>query len=206
MTAVVERPVRSGVGTPTTHRIGAISGVAYAVLVLVGNGLYTGGSTQLGFAVEMVGYAALASFIAYVATTFRAGAAWPTMLAVVGGTTALAVKLGGWTAARAAEQTEVAETAAALVAIDEAAWMMTWLPLGIFVVGLAAAALVTRRLHPALAWTGIVIGSGCALAVTIPADEPFPVPYLLALLWIIIASIVLVRAEGRGEQGWSVDV
>jgi hypothetical protein len=206
MTAVVERPVTSGVGTPTTHRIGAISGVVYAVLVLAGNGLYTGGSTQLGFVVEMVGYAALASFVAYVATTFRAGAAWPAMVALVGGTASLAVKLGGWAAARAAEQTEVTETAAALIAIDEAAWTIAWLPLGLFVVGLAAAALVTRRFHPAIAWTGIVIGSGCALAVAIPGDEPFAVPFLLSLLWIIIASIVLLRAEVRGEQGWSVEV
>jgi hypothetical protein len=187
---------------------GAASGAAYVVLVVVGNGLYTDwGSASLGYGLEMLGYAALACFIAYVASALRTRGSWASALAVVGGASALAVHFSGWAAVLASEHASVAaETAAALIQIDESAFVVSWLPHGLFVIGLAAAAMILGRLPRWLAWTGMVFGAAEIVTVAIAADEPFAVPYLLALLWIVVASVLLARGARRRDTAWSVEV
>jgi hypothetical protein len=190
------------------HVLGAASGAAYVVLVVVGNGLYTGGANEsVAFGVEMLGYVALASFTAYVAAALRGSRPWAATLALFGGATMLAVKLSGWASVLAAKQSEVAaDTAAALIQVDEMAFVLGWLPHGLFVIGLAAAGVIAGRLPRWLGWVGGVIGLTEILAVIAAAQEPVVIPYLLSLLWIIAASLLLAFRGRRQETPWAVEV
>lgn len=193
----------------TQRALPAAAGAAFAVLVLVGNGIYTGGGGQtLGFTVEMLGYVALAGFIAWAVATLRGAVEWAAMLALFGGATMIAIKLGGWAAVHAANQAATApEVAAGLVALDESAWVLAWLPYGLFIAGLSVAALRARRLPRPVAWLGVVLGLSCMAAVPISTSEPFPLPWMISLVWLIVASIILVLRGGpRGDKTWSVEV
>lgn len=49
------------------------TGAVFAVLVVVGNAIYTeGGPEPLGYSIELLGYVMLAVFVAWIATTLHA--------------------------------------------------------------------------------------------------------------------------------------
>jgi hypothetical protein len=52
----------------------------------------------------------------------------------------------------------------------------------------------------------VVIGIATMAAITLSLSEPFVVPYLLSLLWLLTASVLLVRRELRGDRAWQVEV
>lgn len=119
----------------------------------------------------------------------------------------LAVKLAGWAAVLASKQATLApEVAAGLVEIDERAFVLAWLPFGLLVVGLSLAALHASRLPRPVALLGVVLGIGCMLAVPLSSTDPFVLPWLISLLWLIVASTLIARSRGRGDQAWSVGV
>lgn len=201
MSSSVERPSgrqASGKGRLATAALPA-SGVAFVVLMLVGNTLAEeGGNPVLGVSLELLGLAALACFVAYIAT-LGAHRVWARNLALVAGITTLAVKLASAAPYLAVERGVLGqEVAAGLIAINDAAFVVSWFPHGLLVIGLAIAALQAARLPRAVSWLGVVIGVGCMAAVAIPTAEPFVIPFLLSLLWIIAASILLARDELRG--------
>jgi hypothetical protein len=188
--------------------MGAAGGAAFVILILVGNGVAEdGGNKALGVPVELLGYVALACFIAYVATTLRSSLTWSPVLAAVAGITTIAVKVGSGAEYLAAEYAGVGEEiAASLTATNDAAFVINWLPHGLFVVAVALAAMHAGRLHAAVGWTGVVIGAATMAAITLSTSEPFVVPFLLSLLWLLTASVLLVRSELRGDRAWQVEV
>lgn len=200
-TAPVRTPAHDG-------RVLPAAGGAFAVLAVVGNGIYTDGAYPLvGYGLELLGYTALALFAAWAATSLRASREWAATLLAVGAMGMIAVKLGGWAAVWASQQTGTpTETAAALVAFDDSAWVVGWLPYGLFVVGLSLAALGDGRLPRPVAWTGVAIGIGCLVAVPVSTSEPFVLPWLISLVWLITASTLLARGQRRNERPWSVEV
>jgi hypothetical protein len=188
--------------------VGAASGAAFVVLILVGNGIAEdGGNPALGVPLELLGFAALSCFVAYVATRLRAVSGWAPALALVAGVTTLAVKLGSAAPYLAAEYGEVGpDVAAGLVAASDAAFVVNWLPHGLFVVALAIVAMQGRHLSQAIGWAGVVVGLATIAAVPVSTGEPFVIPFLLSLLWLLVASVTLVRHELRGDGVWSVEV
>ena len=208
MTTMTGPTTTSDRSSRTDRSFPAATGGAFAVLVVVGNGIYTeGGGATLGYAVELLGYVALAVFVSWIALSFDAVHRGATMLAVVGGATMLAVKLGGWTAARASlEESLAAEVSAGLAQVDEVAFVLGWLPYGLLMIGLSLAAGRAGRLPRPMVWVGIAAGLGCVLAVPVSTSEPFVLPWLFSLLWLIAASILLARGRRRGDREWSVEV
>jgi hypothetical protein len=200
-TAPVRTPAHDGRMLPA-------AGGAFAVLAVVGNGIYTeGGLPLVGYGLELLGYGALALFAAWVATSLRATREWAALLAGVGAMGMIAVKLGGWAAVWASHQAGTGtETAAALVAIDESAWVVGWLPYGLFVIGLSLAALGDGRLPRPVAWVGLGTGIACLAAVPFSTSEPFVLPWLISLVWLVTASTLLARGQRRNERPWSVEV
>lgn len=204
----------TGAVSRTDRGVLAATGAAFAVLVVVGNGIYTeGGSETVGYVVELLGYVALAVFLAWLATTFDAGRVAST-LAVIGGSAMLAMKLTGWAAVTASQQAALApDVAAGLIQVDELVFVLAWLPYGLFVVGLALAARQAGRLPRWMAWVGVALGVGSIAAVPVSSTEPFVLPWLLSLLWLVAASTLFVRGQrrlardqGHGDQPWSVEV
>lgn len=217
MTTLTPAPPRTDTGTePRVDRgLLAATGTAFAILVVVGNGIHTeGGNQTVGYTLELLGYVALAIFLAWTTRAFSSAGRVAATLALIGGTAMLAVKLTGWAAVMASQQTALTpDVAAGLVQVDEQAFVLAWLPWGLFVTGLALAAREAGRLPGWLAWAGVAIGIGCLAAVPVSSAEPFVLPWLISLLWLIATSTLFARGQRRlaqdqrrGEQPWSVEV
>jgi hypothetical protein len=194
--------------TRTARAVGAGGGAAFVVLILAGNGIAEdGGNPALGVPIELLGYTALACFVAYIATWLRSAHAWTPMLALVAGVASLAVKVGSGAEYLAAHYADVGDEAAAvLIATNDAAFVINWFPHGLFVAALALTAMHAGRVGPITGWAGVVIGAATMAAIPLSTGEPFVVPFLLSLLWLLIASALLVRGELRSDGTWQVEV
>lgn len=200
-------------------RFGAGAGLLWVVLALTGNGL-TGsdaaaqdtaagdlahlrqldeGAAAAGIGLEVLGFAMLALFVARLHGVLRDAEgrrAWLPTVVALAGATVVAVKLGSGAAlyAGAALADELTPDAARLlIGLNDAAFMLTFLPFGLLLVTAGLSALRSRALPRWLAWAalppGLVAIAGSAL---VGADGgPGVLGFLLGLLWIAATSVVL---------------
>jgi hypothetical protein len=153
-------------------------------------------SAQVGVSFELLGFTLLILFIGYVSTRVRA-AGWLAAAALAGGVIGVAIKLGSAAPMFAAYllRDEISPpTARVLVDMNGGAFVMTWLPMGLFVACAAAGGVVTNLWGRPLGWFGVLAGSAtvAAAAVTgVHVLSAFFVPYLLCMLWILIISLRL---------------
>ncbi len=202
-------------------RCGALTGAAYVVLVTVGNTMSTdvgpgphpdhpagqqdidylhrlAGSTfgQVGVTFELLSFAALMLFVGYLCTRVRAGG-WLATAALAGGVVSIAVKLGSAAPMFAAYvlRDEISpETARVLSNMNGAAFVVDWLPTGLFVACAAGAALATHTLGRILGWGGVVAGTGAVIVTAVTGVHVLDanaLPFLVCLLWILVASVRL---------------
>jgi hypothetical protein len=204
----VRADVSERTGAAGGGRLLAAGGAAFAVLAVVGNLVYTdGGRPAVGFGIELVGYVALAVFVAWAAGGMAGAPRWAPALTLFGGAAMLSIKLGGWASLWASKQVASAEVAAALVQVDEAAWTLSWMPYGLLLAALSYAALRSAMLPAPVAWVGVAVGASCIAAVPFSTGEPFVFPWLLSLVWLIVASSILALRRGpRQSETWSVEV
>ncbi len=220
--------------TDTTRSpIAAASGVAAAVLMLAGNGVFAGagedptgeqviaafsaaeaGTRTLGIGLELAGLVAFAFFVSYLHRILRAGGgagSWRATVALIGGVLFLAVKVasGAPLVALAGKGADLGpDLALALATLNDGAFVMGWLALGVFLLGAAAAALPERALPRAVSVGGVVIGVAAIGATATLGAGPGVLTFLLSLLWIVVTSVVLTRRALRGparEPSWSVE-
>jgi hypothetical protein len=209
-------------------RCAALTGAAYVVLVTVGNTMSTNngpaqqsdtpagqqdlaglhwlaGSTsaQAGVTLELLGFAAWMLFVGYLCTRVRAGG-WLATAALAGGVVSVAVKLGSAAPMFAAYvlRDEISpETARVLGNMNGVAFVVDWLPTGLFVACAAGAALATHTLGRVLGWGGVVVGtvSVVFMAVTgVHVSDANALPFLVCLLWILLVSVRLaIRRTAR---------
>jgi hypothetical protein len=202
-------------------RCGALTGAAYVVLVMAGNTLSTynspgpdpahpsgvqdiaslhwlAGSTsgQAGVTLELLSFAALALFAGYLCTRVRAGG-WLAAAALAGGVISIAVKLASaapMLAAYALRDGISPETARVLSDMNATAFVVDWLPTGVFVASAAAAALATRTLGRTLGWGGVVAGTAAVIVTAVTGVHVLAanaLPFLACLLWILAVSVRL---------------
>ena len=187
----------------------ALTGAGFVVCALAGNGL--AGSldltkterpvaAQLGLGMEVAGLGLLVLFIAWVCSVAGRGLAGTT--AATAGAVMVAVKLGSGTALLAAWHDEDLGRASvdALVAVNDAAFVLAWLPFGLLVAATAVTLSQARRVGRSLRTTGLVLGGLTAALGVVGAVAPgaaVPVPFLLSLVWLLAASI---RAAGAGPR------
>lgn len=217
----------------TRSPMAAASGTAAVVLMLTGNGVFSGagedptgeqvieaysaaeaGMRTLGLGLELAGFVAFAFFVAYLHRSLRTSDAdgWRATVALIGGVLFLAVKVasGSAIAALVSNGQELGpDLALALVALNDGAFVMGWLGLGVFLLGAGAAALQARALPRALAIAGVVIGVAAVGATATLGAGPGVLTFLLSLLWIVVTSVVLTRRALREpalEAAWSVEV
>jgi hypothetical protein len=202
-------------------RCGALSGAVYVLLVVVGNNMSTdnspgphpahptgqqdiaslhwlAGSTsgQVGVTLELLSFAAFVLFVGYLC--WRVGAAgWLAAAALAGGIASIAVKLASaapMLAAFTLRDDLSPETARVLSDMNGVAFVVDWLPTGLFVAGAAGAALSTRTVGRILGWGGVVVGGVTVVATAITGVHVLaanPLPFLFCLLWILLVSVRL---------------
>ncbi len=189
----------SGTDRPAWQdRVGALSGAAYVVLILVGNQLAEGSGSsthqsgaqvlahlgeqadsataQIGMTMEILGFVGFAFFLPWLYTTSRnAGATWPAALALVGGTTTLAVKIGSGATAITlmTDRTLIdPQTAMVLNDLNGAAFVVTFITFGIFLVGAGLALLESRLTGRFAAWSAVVLGAAGVLLTLVTQADP----------------------------------
>lgn len=218
--------------TGWSTRLTAASGPAFVVLLFLGNSLAeagtstaarpspaqtvadlevmaTGAVNRLGLLSELAGLVCLALFLAYLADLLRrrSGAGVAGAVALVGGLTTLAVKLSSGSAllAALAERDRLGATElAALVAANGAAFVLTWIPFGLFVAGAALALRRCGMLGRPLTVAGVAAGAASVVTGLVGAQDPVvaaPVGFLLSALWLLSAGLVHVaRTAGASRD------
>jgi hypothetical protein len=206
------------------RRLGAASGLAYLVVSAVGNGMATSGqpgvlasgeeilvwykantgpAITVGMGLEWLGFAAFVFFLAYLYGVLRDAegqGGWLATAALGGGLLTVAVKLasyGSMWALMTRRDVLSAEAARTLNDLSSGAFFASWFTHGIFLLAVSAVALRTGALPRILGWSGLVLGVGCVVAIMAPTAGPAVVPYLLAGLWLVAVSVVLLRRVGR---------
>jgi hypothetical protein len=199
-------------------RLALGSGAGFVACILVGNAL-TGsasaeGSTveslaaqatsvpaRAGLALELVGFCLLLVFVAALGHLGRGRVGG--QVAVVGGIVLAAVKLAsGGALLGALHEREALEesTAAGLVASNDAAFVLSWLPFGLLVLGTAVTMLAIGRIGRVAAGLGVVLGAltvALGVAGSVEPDLAVPIPFLLGLLWVAVTSVRLAVQRAR---------
>lgn len=197
----------------------ALGAPAFVLLSLAGNsltGVATGDSTlellaaqadsvsfSAGLALELLGLVALLGVVVWAGTRLRGGAApFPALTAVLAGAWFVSVKLASGSAVLGAvrEHATLDEAAAtAAVAGNDAAFVLAWVPFGLFVAALAALAGSEQELGRAISTAGIVVGSLTATLGVVGAavaDLAMPIPFLLCLAWLLVAGSRMALRRG----------
>lgn len=217
--------MRQSETTSTTgaDRTAAVAGVAFLVLLLLGNSLAMSGIgdvsdptdaqlqaallqqaegavNQLGLALELLAFVALAVLVGRVAAQLRQTAGWGVVVAVAGATL-LGVKLASAApllVAMDAAHSMDAGLARALVEMNDAAFVVSWLPFAVLVGAAAWGARQASLTGSVLFGTGMLLAGLGLLAALLgvrDTDSAVPVPFLLSLLWTTALAVQLGRSR-----------
>ena len=185
---------------PLADRIGAGCGAAYVLLILVGNQMSSGSSTdphpsgakdladlsttptvvesRSASSLELIGFLAFVLFLGWFVHALRqrgGPAPWLAGAAGAFGVITLAVKLAS-AMPMLAGQLDHAELspslARVLVDMNGAAFVVTFLPYGMFVATAGAAFLATGFLGRVAGWSGVVIGGLTVLVTFVTQADP----------------------------------
>ena len=183
-------------------RLGAVCGILYVVLIMVGNSLYESGNETMGLPVELIGMLLFIPFLGYLYSLLRRAEGedgWLSATAFGAGLVEFTVKLVSVIPAFVASQGGLSpQLDRTLESMGNFAYIITMLPIGMM---MAAVAMVALKTHVLPLWLGLLA------AITAPAclvngmffDADFGPAFLLFLLWVVLASVVLML---RGR--WSV--
>ncbi len=181
-------------------RLGAASGMLFIALILSGDSALV--SDDMGLVMEMFGLIFFVPFLGYLFSVLRraeGGEGWLSATAFGAGLIAFAVKLASaapYIAAQGGEGGTPIE--GTLIAMNNASFMITLLPLGVMVAAVSAIVLKTRVLPVWLGWAGAV--TAAALLVNSAfVDAEFGPAFLLFLLWTVLTSAIMTRRAGAAS-------
>jgi hypothetical protein len=209
-------------------RIGAAGGAAYVALIMVGNAIAASGQSntptgsqvleyanetatstvrQIGMAMEILGFVALAFFLSWIVPALRnAGgkAPWLANVVLVGGLGTLAVKIATIApeaAVDAGRKSMDPDLAKVIYDIAGAGFVISFLPFAILMLGLGTSVLATGYLGRFAGWSAIVLGVlGLGVVATAHSLDANPMPFLIGLLWILVVSVRLAWKGSRHDR------
>lgn len=163
-------------------------------------------SAQLGIVLELLGFVLMIVFISYLSTLFR-DAGWLATAALAGGLLEVGIKLASGAPVFAAYvlRGEIGPgTARMLIDMNGAAFVISWLPLGLFVACAAGAGMRVGELGRVLGWGGVVVGVVTVVvtaATGVHVLSAIFVPMLLCILWTLVVSLRLAfQRSGANSQ------
>jgi uncharacterized protein DUF4386 len=203
-------------------RLGASSGIAYVGLIVVAGqagpaagipgpnasphtiGTYITNhppstAQWAGVYLEVLALLAFVVFVSYLWHVLRDAerdGGWLAGVALSGGLLGVAIKLASLPAALAAlyraNDGISTPVATALIDMNNIAFALTWATTALMLSATAGVALRTGVLPRWLGWSAIAIAIGLLASLPFAASTE-PPTFLLALIWIIAASVVLIR-------------
>lgn len=189
----------------TTSRLGAASGIAYVLGILSLNSVESDSNVALG--AEVMALLLFLPFLAYLCGQLRAADTtdgWIAATALVAGVVAITVKLAGVLPEILVEQGELnSAVAAAFTRFGEVSFMVSMMPLGMFLAAVAALVMRSRVLPTWLGWSAAMVAP-LLVANSFDLRAEFGPAFILFLLWTLITAIVLLRrAVGDGTRAIS---
>jgi len=174
-------------------RLGAASGMLFVALLMGGE------SVPLGDVVpwELFGLIVFVPFLGYLFAVLRraeGGDGWLSATTFGAGLVALAVKLASFAPFIAARGAGT-QIEGALIAMNDASFMLTLAPLGVMVAAASALIIRTGALPVWLGWAGAFTG-GALLVNSAFLDAEFGPAFLLFMLWTVLTSAILTRRAG----------
>lgn len=177
----------------TTSRLGAATGIAYVLGVLSLNSVETASNVVLG--AEVLALLLFVPFLAYLCSQLRDTdtSDWLVATALSAGIVAIAVKLAGVLPAILVEQGELTPAIAeALTRFGDVSFMVSMMPLGVFLAAVAAVILRSRVLPAWLGWSAAAIAP-LLVANAFDLGSEFGPAFILFLLWTLISAVILLR-------------
>jgi hypothetical protein len=211
---------------PRNHTI-AVSGLAAGLGPLVGNGIYSGadsddgeailkefqdglpGAGYISFPLELLGFAALAVFVACLVVRLYAVAPVAAVTTGVAGATMLAVKVGSaapWMYVIANADDLDPATAEVLMGLNDMAFVVSGFLLSVAFTA-AGIGLLKTDTSRVLAWWPTAMGAlGVVAGIvgTVNPDAYLPVPFLLLLVWMIAVGIAAAMRSGPNGSNTSL--
>lgn len=202
-------------------RAGALCGAAYIVMINVGNTLQTGGSSNshpsgaadlagftgspsvvqsIGFGLEFAGMLSFLAFLGWFVGFLRSRggpAPWLGSVAGLAGGVTIAVKLASVMPMGAGELDHRVLTPAlarVLADMNGAAFVITFLTYGVFMLAAGLAILTSRALGRFAGWAAVVIGAAgivLTLATGVDPVSTNALPFILGMLWVLVIGIRL---------------
>ena len=175
-------------------RLGAVCGILYVVLILLGNSMYESGNETMGLPVELIGMLFFIPFLGYLYSLLRRAEGedgWLSATAFGAGLVEFTIKLVSVIPAFAARTDGLSpQVHQALENMGNFAYIITMLPIGVMMAAVAAVALKTRVLP---LWLGLLaaLAAPACLVNGMFFNADFGPAFLLFLLWIVFASAVL---------------
>ncbi len=182
-------------------RLGAASGMLFVALILSGDSVLV--SDGVGFVMELFGLIFFVPFLGYLFSVLRraeGGEGWLSATAFGAGLIAFALKLASAPPVIVARGGEAgSQIEGALIAMNNASFILTLLPLGVMVAAASAIVLKTKVLPIWLGWAGAV--TAVALLVNSAfINAEFGLAFLFFLLWTVLTSAILTRRAGAARS------
>lgn len=179
-------------------RLGAASGMLFVALLLGGESLPLADVVPW----ELFGLILFVPFLGYLFAVLRqaeGGDGWLSATALGAGLVALAVKLASFAPFIAAREAGAGtQIEGALIAMNNASFILTLAPLGVMVAAASALIIRTGALPVWLGWAGAV--TACALLVNSAfLNAEFGPAFILFLLWTVLTSAIMTRRAGAAR-------
>jgi hypothetical protein len=165
---------------------------------------------RVGFAAELLGMLAFFFFLGWFVGFLRGrgggAAAWLGTAAGIAGVVTSAVKFASAMPMLAArlDQAELSATEARLLTdMNGAAFVVTFLTFGTFLLASGLAIVTGGALGRIAGWSAVAIGGSCIGMTALTGIDPLttnPVPFLLGLLWLLVIGIRLAVRPGRSAS------
>ena len=181
-------------------RLGAVCGILYVVLFLVGNSLYESGNETTGLAMELAGMILFVPFLGYLFSVLRAAEGedgWLSATAFRAGLMGITIKFASIAPVLAVNNMEEGTSLyCSLELMNGASFNLSMFPYAVLAVAVFTVTLRTRVLPAWIGWMGAVTAPALlANAMFFLAENIMA--FLLFMLWVILLSAVLIWRAGR---------
>jgi hypothetical protein len=180
-------------------RLGAVCGILYVVLILVGNSLYESGNETTGLAMELAGMILFVPFLGYLFSVLRGAEGedgWLSATAFGAGLMGITIKFASIAPVLAVNNLEEGTSLyRSLELMNGASFNLSMFPYAVLAVAVFTVTLRTRVLPAWIGWMGAVTAPALLVNAMFFFAENI-MAFLLFMLWVILLSGVLTWRAG----------
>jgi hypothetical protein len=181
-------------------RLGAVCGILYVVLTLVGNSLYESGNETTGLAIELAGMILFVPFLGYLWSVLRGAegeVGWLSATAFGAGLMGITIKFASIAPVLAVNDMEEGTPVyRSLELMNSASFNLSMFPYAVLAVAVFTVTLRTQVLPAWIGWIGAVTAPALLVNAMFFFAENI-MAFLLFMLWVILLSAVLTWRAGR---------